>query len=307
MGKKLNFASTLTNSTTYSGEESESFILKAFTASKFVGSLPAQNIISDIQYKQKIGKVDGSNLVQVGENCTFNDSGTVVVSEAILEPKPFFINVQMCYEDLEPIYNTLNTGALNEQELSNAFRDALVELFVSKMNYTTQDVFINGVYVSTGTTALSQFNGIDAQITTNVVTGATITKSNIISHLSLLVGALPEDVLEAGDLSIYMSRKTLQKYFDALAALASLTPQDTMQPNYMGIPIITVPTIASDKMYALQTSNIFVGVGAMDEFSAVDVIDMKPLGQGNNVRVILQGKCDVKLGWEAEAAKFDAA
>ena len=307
MGKKLNFASTLTNSTTYSGEESESFILKAFTASKFVGSLPAQNIISDIQYKQKIGKVDGSNLVQVGDNCTFNDSGTVVVSEAILEPKPFFINVQLCYEDLEPIYNTLNTGALNEQELSNAFRDALVELFVSQMNYTTQDVFINGIFDATGTTALTQFSGIDEQILSGTtVTGATITSANIIASLSKLVGTVPENVLEQGDLTIYMNRKTLQLYFDALAALASLTPLDTMSPNYMGIPIITVPTIKAGRMYIMQTSNIFVGVGAMDEFSAVDVIDMKPLGQGNNVRVILQGKCDVKLGWAAEAGKFEA-
>ena len=106
---------------------------------------------------------------------------------------------------------------------------------------------------------------------------------------------------------MYLSRKTLQKYFDALAALASLTPLDTMTPNYMGIPIVTVPTIAADKMYAIQKSNIFVGVGALDEFSALQIIDMKPLGQGNSVRLILQGKADVKLGWEAEAAKFEAA
>jgi hypothetical protein len=306
--KKINFASTLTNSTTYAGEELESFILKAFTQSKFVESLPAQNIVTDIKYKTKIGKIDGSDLVQVGENCTFNDSGTVVVSEAVLEPKPFFINIQMCYEDLEPIFNTLNSGSLNEQELSANFSAALTDLLVSKMNYTTQNVFINGVYNATGTTALTQFDGIDKQILSGTtVTGATLSASNIIASLSKLVAVLPEDVLEAEDLSIYMSRKTLQLYFDALAALASLTPQDTMKPNYMGIPIITVPTIAADKMYCLQTSNIYVGVGALDEFSALQIIDMKPLGQGNNVRMILQGKCDVKLGWASEAAKFDAA
>lgn len=304
---KFNFASTLTNSTSYNGEQLASYILKAFTKSKFVESIPAQNIISDIKFKSKIGKIDGSNLVQVGENCTFNDSGTVVVSESVLEPKPFFINVQMCYEDLEPIFNSLNSGALNQQELSAEFSTALSELMVSKMNYTAQSVFINGVYVATGTTPLTQFTGIDAQITTNIVTGATLTASNIIASLSALVTALPEDVLEADDLSIYMSRKTLQKYFNALTALASLTPLDTVTPNYMGIPIITVPTVNADKMYILQTSNIFVGVGALDEFSSLQVIDMKPLGQGNNVRMILQGKSDVKLGWESEAAKFDAA
>lgn len=304
---KFSFASTLTNNTTYAGEELASFLLKAYTQSKFVESVPAQNIITDIVYKTKINKLSGSDLVQVGDNCEFTDSGTLVVSENVLEPKPFFINTQICYEDLEPIFNTLNSGSLTQQELSAEFAGALTEMLVSKMNYTTQNVFVNGVYNATGTTALTQFDGIDAQITTHVVTGATITSSNIIAHLSAMVAEVPEDVLEADDLSIYMSRKTLQKYFDALAALASLTPQDALAPNYMGIPIITVPTIAADKMYCMQTENIYVGVGALDEFSALQIIDMKPLGQGNNVRLILQGKCDVSLGWEMEAVKFDAA
>lgn len=305
--KKINFASTLTNSTTYAGEQLESYILKAFTKSKFVESIPAQNVISDIIFKTKIGKLDGSNLVQVGENCTFNDSGTIVASEAVLQPVPFFINIQLCYEDLEPIYNTLNSGSLNEQELTAEFQTALAELLVSKMNYTTQDVFINGIYNATGTTALDQFNGIDAQITTNKVTGATLTSSNIISKLSALLAGIPEDVLEQEDLTIYMNRKTLQLYFDALAALASLNPQMVLEPSYMGIPIVTVPTIKANRMYCMQTTNLFVGVGAINDSTNLQVIDMKPLGQGNNVRLILQGKVDCKLGWEAEAAKYHGA
>jgi hypothetical protein len=288
--KKFNFASTLTNNTTYDGEQLESYILKAFTKSKFVESLPATQIISDIVFKQKIGKIDGSNLVQTGSTCSFTDTGAVTVSEETLTPAPYWINLQMCYEDLEPIFNSLNSGALNQEELSAEFAKALTDLMVSKMNYATQEAYINK---------------IDGQIVTNVYTGATgLTKSNIIEALSNLVQEVPEDVLEADDLTIYMNRKTLQLYFDALAALASLTPQDSLTPNYMGIPIVTVPTIAANTMYCLQKTNIFVGVGAMDEFSSVQIIDMRPLGQGNNVRLILQGKCDCSLGWEAEAAKW---
>lgn len=297
--EKLKFLTTITNSTTYDGEMLESYILKCFTKSKFVESLPAQNIISDIRFKTKIGKLDGSNLVQCGDNCAFDDGGTLTASEAILEPQPFWINKEICYADLEPIFNSLNTGALSREELSASFATALTDLLVSKMNYATQDAFINGVSGQTGCT--NQFSGIDAQITTNAVTGHT---SAIITSLATLVNAVPECVLENDDLTIYMSRKNLQLYFNALAALASLTPLDTMKPNYMGIPIVTVPTIAATKMYCLQTSNIFVGVGALDEFTALQIIDMKPLGQGNSVRLILQGKADVKLGWEAEAAKI---
>jgi len=289
MKKTFNFASTLTNSTSYDGEQLESYILKAFTKSKFVESLPAQNIIQDIQFKKKVGRLDGSNLVQTGSTCAFNDSGTIVVSEKELYPLPYFINVQLCYEDLEAIYNSLNTGALNEEELSASFSAALTELMVSKMNANMQAVYINK---------------LDSLITTHALTGDTPSASTIVSIFSQMVQAIPEDVLENENLTFYMNKKTLQLYYDYLATLAKLTPQDVMTPNYMGIKIVTIPTIATGKIYLLETGNIYIGVGALDDFSSLQIIDMKPLGQGNNVRLILQGKGDLVVGWEEEAVKY---
>lgn len=289
MKKTFNFASTLTNSTSYDGEQLESYILKAFTKSKFVESLPAQNIIQDIQFKKKVGRLDGSNLVQTGSTCTFNDSGTIVVSEKELYPLPYFINVQLCYEDLEAIYNSLNTGALNQEELSASFSAALTELMVSKMNSNMQSVYINK---------------LDSLITTHALTGDTPSATTIVSIFSQMVQAIPEDVLENENLTFYMNKKTLQLYYDYLATLAKLTPQDVMTPNYMGIKIVTIPTIATGKIYLLETGNIYIGVGALDEFSSLQIIDMKPLGQGNNVRLILQGKGDLVVGWEEEAVKY---
>ena len=289
MKKTFNFASTLTNSTSYDGEQLESYILKAFTKSKFVESLPAQNIIQDIQFKKKVGRLDGSNLVQTGSTCAFNDSGTIVVSEKELYPLPYFINVQLCYEDLEAIYNSLNTGALNQEELSASFSAALTELMVSKMNANMQSVYINKM---------------DSLITTHALTGDTPSATTIVSIFSQMVQAIPEDVLENENLTFYMNKKTLQLYYDYLATLAKLTPQDVMTPNYMGIKIVTIPTIATGKIYLLETGNIYIGVGALDEFSSLQIIDMKPLGQGNNVRLILQGKGDLVVGWEEEAVKY---
>ena len=191
---------------------------------------------------------------------------------------------------------------MSKEELSASFATALTDLLVSKMAEATQENYINGSTGSTGCTNL--FSGMDEQIVTNIVTGATLTKGNIIASLSSLVQGLPENVLEKDDVVIYMNRKTLQLYWDALAALAALTPLDTLTPQYMGIPIITIPVIKANKMYIIQKSNIFVGVGSTAEFAQLSIINMRPLGQGNSVKLILQGKCDMKLGWEAEAAKY---
>jgi len=306
MSRKFNFASTLTNSTTYDGEQLEGYILKSFTDNKTVGSVPAQQVITDIMEKEKVGKLDGSSLVQVGENCTFNDSGTVTVSEGTLEPKDLFINVQLCYEDLRPIYNTLNSGGLNEQELKAEFAGAMAEMMVSKFNQSWEDMIWNATG-GTGATLADQIQGIDKQITTNAVTGATITASNVISHLSSLVAALPNDVLDKEDLTIYMNQATLNLYFDALFALGIMTPQGATAATYKGYPIVAISKIATGKMYAMEASNLFFGIGSMSDFEALQILDQKKTSGDNAVRLILQGRGDVLVGWEAEAAKFTAS
>ena len=307
MGKKFNFASTLTNNTTYDGEQLESYILKSFTDNKTVGSVPPQNVITDIFEKEKVGKLDGSSLVQVGENCSFNDSGTVTVSEGTLEPKDFFINISLCYEDLRPIYNTLNTGSLNEQELAAGFSASMAEMLQSKFNQSWENAVWNAIYVATGTTETDVFDGIDAQITTYANTGATLTASNVIAHLNTLVASLPNDVLDKEDLTIYMNQKSLNLYFDALFALGIMTPQGATAATYKGYKIVAISKISNGKMYAIEASNLYFGVGSMTDFESLQILDQKKITGDNAVRLILQGRGDVLVGWESEAAKMTAS
>lgn len=303
---KMNFATILTNNTSYDGEQLEGYILKSFTENRTVNSVPAGQIITDIMEKEKVGKLDGSDLVQVGENCTFNDSGNVVVSEGVLEPKDLFINVSLCYEDLRPIYNTINSGALNEQELKAGFASELTEMFVSKFNQSWEDMIWNATG-GTGDTLADQIVGIDAQLTTNAVTGDTLTASNIIAKLSALIAALPNDVLDKEDLTIYMNQATLNIYFDALFALGIMTPQDKTSATYKGYPIVAISKIGANKMYAMETSNLHFGIGGMSDFEQVSILDQKKTTGDNAVRVILQGRGDVLVGWESEASKYTGA
>lgn len=303
MSKEFKFASTLTNNTTYDGEQLESYILKSFTENKTVGVVPTQNVIDDIKEKEKIGKIDGSSLVQTGENCSFNDSGTITISENELEPKDFFINISLCYEDLRPIYNTLNSGSLNDQELATEFSNALADMMVSKMNQSWEDAVWNATG-GTGSTLYDVFDGIDDQITTNSVSGATLTSSNIISALNSLVAELPNDVLEKEDLTIFMNQKTLNLYFDALFALGIITPQGATAATYKGYPIVAISKIKDNKMYAFEASNLYFGVGSIGDFESLQILDQKQTTGDNAVRLILQGRGDVSIGWESEAAKY---
>jgi hypothetical protein len=303
MSRKFNFGSTLTDNTSWCGEQLEGYILKSFTDNKTVGSVPATQVITDIMEKEKVGKLDGSDLVQVGENCTFNDSGTVVVSVGDLEPKDLFINLQLCYEDLRPIYNTLNSGALNEQELSANFAGAMTDMLVSKFNQSWENMIWNATG-GTGSTLADQIVGIDAQITTNSVSGATLTAANIIAALSALIAELPNDVLDKENLTIYMNQATLNLYYDALFALGIMTPQGTTAATYKGYPIVAISQIADNRMYAFETTNVFFGIGGMGDFEALQILDQKKITGDNAVRLILQARGDVLVGWESEASKY---
>jgi len=306
MGRKFNFASTLTNNTTYDGEQLEGYILKSFTDNKTVASVPATQVITDIMEKEKIGKLDGSDLVQVGENCTFNDSGTVVFSEETLEPKDLFINISLCYEDLRPIYNTLNSGALNEQELKAGFAGEMANMLVSKFNQSWENMIWNATG-GTGSTLADQIVGIDAAITTHAETGATLSASNVIAHLSTLVAALPNDVLDKESLTIYMNQKALNFYYDALFALGIMTPQGVTAATYKGYPIVAISQISNGKMYAFDTNNLYFGIGGMSDFEALQILDQKKTTGDNAVRLILQARGDVAIGWESECAKMTAS
>lgn len=301
--RKFNFASTLTDNTSYDGEQLEGYILKSFTENKTVNSVPATQVVTDIMEKEKVGKLDGSGLVQVGENCSFNDSGTVTVSEGQLEPKDLFINISLCYEDLRPIYNTLNSGALNEQELKAGFAGEMTEMLISKFNQSFENMIWNATG-GTGATVADQIVGIDAMITTNSVSGATLTASNIIAALSSLVAALSNDVLDKENLTIYMSQKTLNLYFDALFALGIMTPQGSTAATYKGYAIVAISKIADNKMYCIEQSNLFFGIGSMSDFESLQILDQKKTTGDNAVRLILQGRGDVLVGWEAEASKY---
>lgn len=301
--KKIDFATTLTDSQSYIGDLALPYVTAAFLKNKTADS--GVKIVDNIVLKAYVAKLTGSNLLHIG-GCDFSPNGTIVAGEVALEPKPFAIDIELCYDDLQNLWNGLNNGNLNTQEPGSDLVSALQDVLINAMNEGFEDTVWNGVYNSTGTTVTSNFNGIDSQITTNVITGATgLTATNIIAAVDATVAALPSVVLEdVSNLKIYMNPKTLLFYKQALMAKGINTPADAMPTTYDGIPIYDVTKIADDRIYAIQPQNIALGLGAMDNFSQLVIKDMRESTLDNKVRMKLQGKADVKVIFEAEASKW---
>lgn len=300
--RKLDFATTLTDSQSYIGEQALNYILGAFLKNKTADA--GVTIVQDIKQSAYVAKLSGSSLVQVGDNCSFSASGTLVAGEVQLTPKTMFINVELCYNDLEALWNAVDSANANTQDLTADFNAALVAVLQDAMNNAFEDAIWNGVS-GNGSTNLLLFNGIDAQITTHALTGTTFTKSNIVGYVDSLIAALPEAVLEQSDkLVIWMNNKSLLYYKQALMALGFNTPADMMPTTYDGIKIQSIGKIADNKIYAFIPSNVAIGVGAMDNFSQLQILDMRQTTGDNSVRMKLQGKVDVKVIYESECASL---
>lgn len=308
---KLNFATTLTETQSYIGEQAGQYVLAAFLQNKTADS--GVRIETDIIKSKFVAKLTGSSLVKGGAgtagNCTFAPSGTITGGEVELTPVPMWINIELCYEELEALWSGLNSGDLNARGLTDDFNGALQAVLIDAMNQSFEDVVWNGVYDATGVTTNSLFNGIDVQITTNVITsGATFSKANIIGFVDQLVEALPAVVIEDKDaLKIYMNPKSALYYRQALMALGYNTMGDSTTNTlntYDGIEIVELVKIHTDSMYAFVPTNVALGVGAMDNFSQVSILDMREQTLDNSIRMAIQGKATVGVIYEAEASKF---
>jgi len=297
--RKLDFATALTDSQSYIGEQALNYILGAFLKNRTADS--GVTIVQDIKQSAYVAKLTGSSLVQVGDNCSFTAAGTLVAGEVQLIPKTMFINVELCYNDLEALWNAVDSANANSQNLTADFNAALVGVLQDAMNSSFENAIWNGVS-GNGSTEVLLFNGIDAQITTHALTGNTFTKSNIIGEVDAAFAALPETVLEdLSQVKVFMNNKSLLLYKQALMSLGINTPADQMPATYDGIEIYTVGKIADNKLYVLNPKNIAIGVGAMDNFSQMQILDMRQTTGDNSIRLKLQGKVDVKLIYEAEA------
>ena len=301
--KKLDFATTLNETQSYIGEAALPYVTAAFMKNKTVDS--GIKVVDDIIKYAYVAKLAGSNLVQVGSHCSFSPSGTITAGEVKLTPCEFFIDIELCYEDLENLWNGLNSGNLNTQDAGADFNAALQNVLIDAMNqgFETAIWTADG---ATGHTWCEDFTGITNQIVTNVVTGASaLTKSNIVAAIDALVLKLPSTVLEdLSMLKLYMNPKTAMAYKQALMALGINTPAEAQLTTYDGIPIYQVVKIADNTIVAIQPQNIVLGVSAMDNFSQLIVKDMRESTLDNKVRMKLQGKADVKVIYEAEAAKW---
>jgi len=302
-------ATTTSITTTYAGEFAGQYISAALLSGKTLNE-SAIGIKPNVKYKEVIKKVDTSGLIG-NATCDFTDAGSITLTERILQPEEFQVNIELCKKDFRSDWEAIQMGVGAFDQLPPKFADFLIAHVAGKVAEKTEQNIWGGVNATAG-----EFDGFSvlmaADATVNdAANGAetSFTSGNIVSLLENTLDAVPSTVYGREDLTIYAPTVAYKAYIRSLGGFgasglgaAGVNAQGSQwysngnALSFDGVKIQHAPGMPSDHIVAGEASNLYFGTGLLSDHNEVKVIDMADLDGSQNVRVIMRFTAGVQYG-----------
>jgi hypothetical protein len=283
---------------TYAGEFSGKYIAAALLSASTLDS-GAISILPNVKFKSVIQKGATDDIVK-DASCDFvTNQGTLTLTEAVLTPDEFQVNLQLCKKDLHNSWEAEQMGYSAHDSLAPSFAEFVIAHVASKVADKTEKNIWSGATANSG-----EFDGFTAKLTADAtvvdVTGTTVTSANVIAELGKVVDAIPTAVYGQEDLTLYISSNVARAYIRALGGFSVAATSNAGSDNkgtqwfnggelsFDGINIFVAKGLADDTMVAAQKSNLYFGTGILNDQNEVKVIDMSDIDGSQNVRVIMR-------------------
>jgi hypothetical protein len=295
--------------TTYAGEFAGQYISAALLSGKTLNE-SAIGIKPNVKYKEVIKKVDTSGLI-ANATCDFTDTGSVTLTERILQPEEFQVNVELCKKDFRSDWEAIQMGVGAFDQLPPNFADFLIAHVAGKVAEKTEQNIWGGVNATAG-----EFDGFTvlmaADSDVNDAANGSETsfdKDNIVTLLENTLDAVPSTIYGREDLTIYVPTVAYKAYIRSLGGFgasglgaAGVNAQGSQwysngnALSFDGVKIQHAPGMPADHIVAGEASNLFFGTGLLSDHNEVKVIDMADLDGSQNVRVIMRFTAGVQYG-----------
>ena len=210
-------ATTTSITTTYAGEFAGKYIAAALLSGKTIED-GAIEVKPNIAFKEVIKKVATDSNVIKDSTCDFADTATVTLTERILQPEEFQVNLEFCKKDFRSDWEAISMGYSAFDNLPPSFSDFIIGHVAGLVAEKTEQNIWGGVNATAG-----EFDGFttlmaaDADVNDAANGGETsFSASNIITLLGNVVDALPSAVIGKEDLTIYVPTVAYQAYIRAL-------------------------------------------------------------------------------------------
>ena len=298
-------ATTTSITTTYAGEFAGKYIAAALLSADTLDKGLVE-IKPNVKFKEVIKKVATGDLV-ANASCDFTATSSLTLTERILQPEEFQVNLQLCKKDFRSDWEAIQMGYSVYDNLPANFSDFLIGHIAAKVAQKTEQTIWAGVNATAG-----EFDGFTTLMAADGdvidVTATTVNAGNVIAELGKVADAIPNALYGKEDLTIYVPQNVARAYVRALGGFGSAglgaagtdnkgTQWFGGEPLYFdGIRVAMVSGLASNKMVAAQSSNLYFGTGLLSDHNEVKLLDMGDLDGSQNVRVIMRYTAGVQYG-----------
>ena len=312
-------ATTTSITTTYAGE----FAGKYISAALLSGSTIANGGIEvkpNIKYKEVIKKIATDGIVK-NATCDFDATSTVTLTERIIQPEEFQVNLQLCKKDFRSDWEAVQMGYSTFDNLPPAFADFLLAHVVAKIAEKTEQNIWKGATATAG-----EFDGFVTLATADATVldvaspaSGGVTAANVIAEMGKVVDLIPASLYGKEDLYLYVSQSVARDYVRALGGFGAsglgANGTNTLGTQWWnngslsfdGVKVFVANGMANDYMMAAQKSNLYFGTGLLSDQNEVKVIDMEDLDGSQNVRVVARFTAAVQYGIGSEIVLYTPA
>ena len=285
----------------------------------------AQGLITikpNVKDKEVIKKVDYTSAI-ANASCDFTPTGTVDLTERILDPKELQVNLELCKTPFQSDWEAESMGFSAHDQLPPKFSD----FFIARVGADVAQAVEQNIW--SGSAGAGTFDGFstlfaDAQFATDggtVIAPATITATNVIAELGKVVDDIPSALYGKEDMQIFVSQNVARAYVRALGGFGSflngennsgVNTQGTMwyqnggQLSFDGVKIVVAHGMADNRMVASQKANLFFGTGLLSDHNEVKLIDMADIDGSKNVRFVMRYTAGVQYGIASDIVHYGA-
>jgi len=306
-------ATTTSITSTYAGEFAGKYIAAALLSSSTIDNGGIE-VKPNIKFKEVIKKLATGDLV-ANASCDFAATSSVTLTERIIQPEEFQVNLQLCKKDFVSDWEAVSMGYSAFDTLPKNFQDFLLAHVIAKVAEKNEHAIWQGANATAG-----EFDGFTvlAAADSDVVdvTGTTVTAANVIAELGKIVDAIPSTIYGKEDLYIYVSQNIARAYVRALGGFgasglgaAGTNNMGTQWWNngslsFDGVKLFVANGLPDNDAMAAQKSNLYFGTGLLSDHNEVKVIDMADIDGSQNVRIVMRYTAGVQYGLGSEIVYY---
>ena len=308
-------ATTTNLNSSYAGQDAAGYIAAALLEGNTIAK-GGITVKQNVKFKEVIKKLATDANVIKNATCGFDATGTVTMTERILQPEEFQVNMEFCTKDFVSSWEAISMGYSAYNNPPKDFSSYMLGHVAGLVAQSTETNIWEGANASAG-----QFDGLvplaiaDSDVI-DVASHAAVTSSNVINKLGSIVDAIPSALYGKEDLHIYISQNIARAYVRALGGFASVGSNgyegrgtnQSLGDNLLfdGVKLFVANGLNDDTAMAAQKSNLFFGTGLLSDYNQAQIIDMAPIDGSQNFRIILRYTAGVQYGIGSEIVLYHA-